>query len=208
MNIILLGPPGSGKGTLAKGLSANLSLPHLSTGDILRDEVSQGTPLGVKAKGFMDKGQLVPDQVVTAMVLERLRRKDCKKGFILDGYPRTLPQAKALQDVHLDVVLNLVLDEKTVIKRLSGRWTCKSCGAIYHSTFSPPKIKGLCDSCKGILYQREDQKDAVIKKRVQVYREQTSPLISYYKKSGKLKAIDASPPIEDVLKDALLSVRT
>lgn len=196
MRIILLGPPGAGKGTQAAMLVKELEVPHISTGDIFRAAIKEGTELGRKAKEYMDQGQLVPDEIVIGIVKERLTQADCKKGFILDGFPRTVPQADALQEalknlgMDLDAVVNLTVGEDELVARLCGRRVCKKCGATYHVQFSPAKIQGTCDLCGGELYQRDDDKEETIRKRLEVYTNQTTPLIQYYEgKKGLLETI-------------------
>lgn len=206
MNIILLGPPGAGKGTQAKKISENCSLPHISTGDMLRENISNNTPLGLRAKSYMSRGELVPDELLITIIKERLSRSDCSGGFLLDGYPRTIPQADALQMIltesgrKLDVVLNIDVDDGELIKRLSGRRMC-ACGASYHVDFNPSEKEGFCDSCKGKLYQREDDRAEAIKNRLVVYKKQTQPLINYYIKKGILQRIDGSKDILAIFKD-------
>ncbi len=194
MRLIFLGPPGSGKGTQAELLADKLDIPHISTGDIFRDNIKKETDLGKKAKEYIDKGQLVPDHVTNYMVKGRLEKLD---GYILDGYPRTIPQAKFLDCIQdIDKVVEFELSDKEVIKRISGRRTCKKCGAMYHIVWNPPKKKGVCDECGSALIQRSDDKPETIKKRLEVYKKQTAPLIDYY--SDKLIKIDASPSIEKI----------
>jgi adenylate kinase len=183
--IILLGPPGAGKGTQAVELSKKLSLPHISTGDILRENIRKETSLGQQAKKYMDGGKLVPDDLVIQMLLDRLSEKDCQKGYILDGFPRTLSQAKVLNE-HLKnraevVTVNLSVDDRLLVERITGRLVCKKCGAPFHKIFSPPKKENVCDRCLGELYHRDDDKEDVVKERLAVYRKQTEPLIHYYK---------------------------
>jgi len=196
MRIILLGPPGAGKGTQAVMLVKEFGVPHISTGDMFRAAIKEGTDMGMKAKSFMDQGQLVPDEIVIGIVKDRLAQADCQKGFILDGFPRTVPQADALQDalkalnMNLQAVVNLAVSEDELVSRLSGRRVCKNCGATYHVIFTPTKKEGLCDACGGELYQRDDDKEITIRKRLEVYNNQTSPLIAYYKDSGLLETID------------------
>jgi adenylate kinase len=205
VRIILLGPPGAGKGTQAIQLAKALSLPHISTGDILRQNVSGNTPLGKQAKDFMDKGALVPDELVSQMLTQRLEQADTKKGFILDGYPRNLNQATALDEIlkaknmNIDFVFYLDTSESVVIQRLSGRLVCKSCGANFHIKNMPPKIKGICDNCGGALYQRSDDKEETIKKRLEVYRKEVSVLIKYYQERKKLYTLSSDGPAQIVL---------
>lgn len=192
--VILTGPPGSGKGTHAVPLSEELSIPHISTGDILREAIRNKTPIGIKAKHYIDEGELVPDELVIEMLFSRVSRPDCKKGYILDGFPRTIAQAKALdQRIHSKIVLNFQLEDATIIERITGRIACKKCGRPYHKAFAPPKIEMICDCCNGPLYQRDDDKEEIIRKRLQVYRAETEPLIQYYKSQpGVLYNIDSS----------------
>ena len=193
MNIILLGPPGVGKGTVATKLSKKLNLPHIATGDMLRENVAKKTDLGLKAKSYMDRGILVPDRVVIDMVKERIKRQDCKKGFILDGFPRTIPQAEELEKTaQIDKVINLQAEDKIIAERLSRRRVCEKCGFIYHLDFIKPNREGFCDKCSGKLCQREDDKPAAIKERLKVYREKTEPLIGYYRNTGILVDVDGS----------------
>jgi adenylate kinase len=214
MRLVLVGPPGAGKGTQAEFIAAHLALPKISTGDIFRANVAGGTPLGIEAKRYMDGGQLVPDEVTINMVRDRLGDPDAGDGFLLDGFPRTLPQATALDKlladlgVALDVVLELVVDNDEVIRRLSGRWTCRGCGKIWHEAFDPPTHEGVCDRCGGELYQRDDDKAETVAERLRVYARDTAPLIDFYAAQGKLVGIDATGPVEDVTeraKDALRS---
>lgn len=206
MRMILLGPPGAGKGTQAKTLAQRLGLPHISTGDLLRQNVSQGTNLGKQAKDFMNRGALVPDELVTQMLNERVTRPDTEKGFILDGYPRNINQAMALDDMlkkrdaAIDIVIYLDSSEPIIIQRLSGRLVCSACGANFHATNMPPKVNMICDNCQGKLYQRSDDKPETIKNRLRVYLEESSPLIQYYNDKHKLHRLSAD---ED--KDAVLN---
>jgi adenylate kinases len=212
MRLVLVGPPGAGKGTQAEFIAAHLSVPKISTGDIFRANLAQGTPLGLEAKRYMESGQLVPDEVTINMVRARLAEPDAAHGFLLDGFPRTLPQATALDKmladmgVALDVVLELIVDNDEVIRRLSGRRTCRSCGKIWHEVFDPPSQPGVCDRCGGELYQRDDDKPETVAERLRVYARDTAPLIDFYGAQGKLVGIDATGPVEDVTeraKDAL-----
>lgn len=211
MKLILLGPPGAGKGTQAKMLTERFGIPQISTGDILRAAVKDGTPMGVKAKSFMDAGGLVPDAVVIGIVQERLQQQDCSKGFILDGFPRTTGQAEALKETlaqlqkDLDRVVSLDVDVEALVVRLTGRRTCKECGRGYHVQFDAPQKDGVCDSCGGVLVQRDDDQEATIRHRLDVYAQQTSPLISYYQNEGLLASVDGMLPMAGV-QEALLKV--
>jgi len=195
MNLILLGPPGAGKGTQAQMVVDHYHLPQISTGDILRAAVKGGTPLGKQAKTFMEKGQLVPDEVVIGIIDERLRTPDCHPGFILDGFPRTIAQAEALQNIlakigrSIDHVINIEVDTEELVRRLTGRRTCKNCGSMFHILFHTPKKEGVCDRCGGTLYQREDDKEETIRTRLEEYERQTAPLIQYYQEKKMLRSI-------------------
>ncbi len=205
MRIILLGPPGAGKGTQAKDLVQKYGIPQISTGDILRKNLADKTPLGLEAKKYMDKGELVPDSVVVGIVKERLKESDCKKGYILDGFPRTVPQAEALDKAlaemktPIDKVLSIEVPDSELVKRLGGRRTCRSCQAGYHVMFKPSKKEGVCDSCGGELYQRDDDKEEAIKNRLKVYMASTAPLIGYYKNKGMLATIDGVGDMKVIL---------
>lgn len=205
MRLILLGPPGAGKGTQATRLVERYAIPQISTGDILRAAVRQGTELGKSAKSYMDSGKLVPDSVVIGIIGERLRETDCAKGYILDGFPRTVAQADALQETvaqmgqKIDHVLSVEVPNDELVVRLSGRRTCKGCGAMYHVEFSPPAAAGRCDKCGGELFQRDDDQEATIRARLAVYDEQTAPLIAYYRKAGLLRAIPGTGGMEEIL---------
>jgi len=205
MRIILFGPPGAGKGTQAKVLSERVNLPHISTGDLLRENVKEQTTLGKQAKDFMDKGLLVPDGLVANMLKERFSRPDLKKGFILDGYPRNISQAKTLDDMlkalkmDIDFVVYLNAGDEVIIQRLSGRLVCSSCGANFHVTNMPPKTAGICDNCKSSLYQRTDDKEETVKKRLDVYKKEVTPLIEYYERQNKLYRLPGDEKPELVL---------
>jgi adenylate kinase len=204
MKMIMLGPPGSGKGTQAKMIAERLQVPQISTGDMLRAAVKEGSPMGLKAKAMMDAGALVADEVVVGIVRERLQKEDCVKGFILDGFPRTVPQADALKvsledlDKNLDVVLSLEVDNDAVVGRVAGRRTCRDCGKMYHLRFDPPEKAGRCDKCGGELFQRDDDCEETIRKRLEVYSQQTAPLIEYYQHEGLLRSIDGMQSIQAV----------
>ena len=203
--IVLLGPPGAGKGTQAKILAAQNGLVHLSTGDILRDEVARDTELGRKAKGYMNRGDLVPDQLIIDMIKGRL---DGDGGFILDGFPRTAPQAEALEKIAtIDVAINIALSRGEVIRRLSSRRVCRECGKIYNLLYNSPKKEGVCDACGGELFQRDDDKRDVIENRYDVYMDATSPLINFYKERGLLKDVDGSRETEKVSEQILMALR-
>jgi len=202
--VVLLGAPGAGKGTQAKMLIEKFKIPQISTGDILRKAVADGTPLGKEAKVIMDSGGLVSDKIVLGLVEERLKQPDCKNGFILDGFPRNTAQAEALDKIltgssmPLTVALNIDVDLNDLLKRLTGRRTCKSCQQMYNIFFSPPKKEGTCDKCGGELFQRDDDKEATIKKRLDVYQQQTAPLIDYYSKKNIMKTIMGTGSINDI----------
>jgi adenylate kinase len=199
LNIVLLGPPGIGKGTYAGILSKKYNIPHISTGQIFRDEIQKGSELGKKVESFISKGDLVPDEITIEVVKVRLKEEDCKNGFLLDGFPRTIPQAEALEKIiKIDKVLNFVASEKTITERLSWRRTCSKCGAVYHLKNIPPKVDGICDKCGGKLYQRSDETPEAIKVRMKEYEKKTKPLIDFYKKKKLLADIDANYPYEQI----------
>ena len=209
MYLVLLGPPGAGKGTQAKRLAERLSLPHISTGDILRQNVKAGTPLGKEAKGIMDKGLLVPDDLVASMLDQRFNNPDIKKGFILDGYPRTLSQAKTLDEIlgrkkfAVDIVVYLNTSDEVIIKRLTGRLVCSKCGANFHKVNMPPKVSGLCDNCNGELYQRSDDNEITVRKRLEVYKNEVASLIKYYEQQKKLHSLNADLDAQEVLEQII-----
>ncbi len=213
MRLVLVGPPGAGKGTQAQFIASHLAIPKVSTGDIFRSNVSGGTELGRQAKAFMDRGDLVPDEVTIAMVASRLQEEDAQAGFLLDGFPRNVPQAETLKKLladwgmRLDLVLELVVDHDEVIRRLSGRRTCRKCGRVWHVAFDPPSRPGTCDECGGELFQRDDDREETIRHRLEVYQRQTQPLISYYADDGVLLGIDATGPVDDVTDRALIALR-
>jgi adenylate kinase len=204
VRLVLLGPPGAGKGTQAKQLEGYLKIPQIASGDLLRQAVRNKTPLGLEAKRFMDQGTLVPDQLVLKMIEERLSAPDAAKGYILDGFPRTLAQAEALREMlernhqSVDKVLALVVPDQEIIKRISGRRTCKNCGAMYHTIFDPPRNVGICNKCNGELYQRDDDAEDTVKMRLEVYDTQTRPLLSYYEARGLLNRIEGVGSLDDV----------
>ncbi|WP_433387790.1 adenylate kinase [Micromonospora sp. KLBMP9576] len=214
MRLVLVGPPGAGKGTQAEFVAAHLSVPKISTGDIFRSNVTQGTPLGVEAKRYMDAGELVPDEVTINMVRDRLAEPDAAEGFLLDGFPRTTPQAAALDKLladlgtALDLVLELVVDDDEVIRRLSGRRTCRGCGKIWHVEFDATSREDVCDRCGAELFQRDDDKPETIATRLREYTDKTAPLVDYYGAQGKLVGIDATGPVEDVTVRAIDALRS
>jgi adenylate kinase len=213
VRLVLVGPPGAGKGTQAQFIATELWIPKISTGDIFRANVSSGTPLGSQAKAFMDAGDLVPDEITIEMVRDRLTEDDAAKGFLLDGFPRTVRQAQVLEDmllkegVRLDIVLELVVDDDEVVRRLSGRRTCRRCNHVWHVDFDPPAVEGVCDRCGGELFQRDDDREETIRHRLEVYAEQTAPLVAYYAESGVLIGIDATGPVDDVTERAVAAIK-
>jgi adenylate kinase len=204
MNIILLGPPGAGKGTQAKMLVEKYQIPQISTGDILRAAVKEGSPLGKEAKACMDKGELVPDSVVIGIVEERIQQSDCAKGYMLDGFPRTVPQAEALDGMlknlssQIDHVVSIEVANEELVGRLTGRRTCRDCGAGFHVMFDPPEKEGVCDKCGGELYQRDDDNVETLTSRLEVYESQTLPLIDYYTAKGKIRPVDGVGDIKEI----------
>ena len=204
MRIVLVGPPGAGKGTQARVLQSTFGIPQISTGDLLREAVRIGSTLGKKAQNFMDNGELVPDQLVTDLVAERIQKSDCSQGFLLDGFPRTIAQADALntelleQQQRLDAVVSIIVPRQELVARLGGRWVCHSCQAMYHESFNPPKQQGVCDACQGHLYQRNDDKSETVNARLEVYDRSTAPLLSYYRERSLLYDIDGTGKPEDV----------
>ena len=204
VDLILLGAPGAGKGTQAELMADWLPLPRVSTGDLFRAALSQGTPLGVRAKHFMDAGELVPDEVTVGMVEERISQVDCARGVVFDGFPRTVAQAAALDELladmgrQVDLVVYIQVSEETLLRRLAGRWTCKDCGRVYHREFSPENVQGVCDSCQGELFQREDDTEETQRRRIAVYNEQTAPLEAHYRAQGNLVDVDGEQGVDDV----------
>jgi adenylate kinase len=213
VRVVLVGPPGAGKGTQAQFLASHLSIPKISTGDIFRDNVSHGTALGRRAQKYMELGDLVPDEVTIAMVTDRLGDEDTQAGFLLDGFPRNVPQAETLKklltswETKLDVVLELVVDDDEVVRRLSGRRGCRRCGRIWHVVFDPPVEPGICDDCGGELFQRDDDREQTIRHRLEVYQQQTSPLVSFYADEGTLLGLDATGPVDEITERALSALR-
>ncbi len=209
MRLILVGPPGAGKGTQAVQLAKHYKIPHISTGDIFRANLKNGTELGKQAQSFMDRGELVPDSVTNEMVKDRLGNSDVGNGFLLDGFPRNTNQAEVLdgilkaKNMPLDAALELKIDHAEIIKRLSGRRTCRGCGASSHIEFEKPKVAGVCDKCQGELYQREDDNEEVVSRRLEIYSEQTEPIISFYKSAGLLKNISALGEVSEITKNAI-----
>lgn len=209
MRLVFLGPPGAGKGTQADIVSERLGLPHISPGDMFRKAVKEGTPLGSKVKAFMDRGELVPDDVTIEVIEERISRPDCARGFILDGFPRNLAQAEALErmferlGLRLDAVINFEVPLDILVDRSVGRRVCRSCGATYHVRYNQPRVEGVCDACGATLVQRDDDKEETVKQRLKVYLEQTEPLVDYYARRGKLLSVDGSRPVGVVTAEIL-----
>lgn len=206
MKIIMLGAPGAGKGTQAKKIAAKYAIPHISTGDIFRANIKNNTELGQKAKTYMDKGELVPDELVVDLIMDRFKEADCANGYVLDGFPRTIPQAEALDKAlsangeSVDYAINVEVPDENIINRMSGRRACVGCGATYHIQFNPTKVEGICDACGEKLILRDDDKPETVKNRLSVYHEQTQPLIDYYKNQGILKSVDGTQPMDEVFK--------
>ena len=206
MKIIMLGAPGAGKGTQAKQIADKYSIPHISTGDIFRANIKNGTELGKKAKQYMDQGALVPDELTCDLVMDRIQQDDCKNGFVLDGFPRTIPQAEALDaalgkiNEKMDYAIDVDVPDENIVNRMSGRRACLNCGATYHLISVPPKVEGICDRCGSEIVLREDDKPETVQKRLKVYHEQTQPLIDYYKNQGILKSVDGTQPMDEVFK--------
>ncbi len=207
MKIIMLGAPGAGKGTQAKMIAEKFSIPHISTGDIFRANIKNGTELGKKAKEYMDKGQLVPDELTVEILLDRVANEDCKNGYVLDGFPRTIPQADVLDKEltklgdKVDFAINVDVPDENIVRRMSGRRACLKCGATYHIEHIPPKKEGICDTCGSELVQRDDDKPETVQNRLSVYHEQTQPLIDYYNKKNILKTVDGTKDMQEVFSD-------
>lgn len=204
MKIIMLGAPGAGKGTQAIQIADKYGIPHVSTGDIFRANIKGGTDLGMEAKSYMDKGRLVPDELTVRILLDRVSKDDCKNGYVLDGFPRTIPQAEALDEAvanlgeKIDYAIDIDVPDENIVKRMSGRRACLKCGATYHTEYVPPKKDGICDQCGSELVQRDDDKPETVKARLSVYHEQTQPLIAYYEKKGILHEVDGTKDMQDV----------
>lgn len=211
MKIIMLGAPGAGKGTQAKRIAEKYGIPHISTGDIFRANIKNGTDLGKKAKEYMDKGALVPDELTFDLVMDRIQQEDCKNGFVLDGFPRTIPQAEALDEAlgkiseKMDYAIDVDVPDENIVNRMGGRRACLSCGATYHIEFNPTKVDGICDACGAKTVLRDDDKPETVQNRLKVYHEQTQPLIDYYKKQDILKSVDGTQPMDAVF-DAIVGI--
>ena len=207
MKIIMLGAPGAGKGTQAKKIAEKYSIPHISTGDIFRANIKNNTELGKKAKTYMDKGELVPDELVVDLIMDRFKEADCANGYVLDGFPRTIIQARKLADIcsmfnfKIDAVINLDIPEDVLVKRLSGRRTCADCGKSYHIVYNPPKKEGVCDACGGELTQRSDESEEAVQVRIDTYNKQTKPLIDYYTMLGELTNVDGNQSMDEVAEE-------
>ena len=214
MNILIMGGPGAGKGTMSAKIVEKFNVNHISTGDIFRSEIGKGTKLGLEAKGYMDKGLLVPDELTVGLVTDRLSQDDCKNGFMLDGFPRNVAQAEQLDaflkdtGMALDRVINIEVDKEKLVSRAVGRRICKSCGATYHIEFNPSKEAGVCDICKGDLYQRADDNEETVSKRIQVYLDETKPLADYYSKSGIIADINGQQSIDKVFNDIVAALES
>ena len=207
MKIIMLGAPGAVKGTQAKKIAEKYQIPHISTGDIFRSNIKEGTELGMKAKAYMDQGGLVPDELTIGMLMDRIQKDDCKNGYVLDGFPRTIPQAESLTNAlnernqKIDYAVNVDVPDENIVNRMSGRRACLSCGATYHIVYKPSKVEGICDVCGDKLVLRDDDKPETVKKRLSVYHDQTQPLIDYYKEAGVLANVDGTQDMEKVFSD-------
>ena len=212
MNLVLMGPPGAGKGTQAAFLAQRFGIPHISTGDMFRQAMQQKTELGLKAKGYMEAGQLVPDEVTIGIIRDRLAEPDCEKGFLLDGFPRTVVQAEALKELleklnrDLDAVINIEVSRPSLLARMAGRLVCRNCGAAYHAQDGPPQTVGVCDKCQGEIYQRSDDAGPTVEKRLSVYEAQTAPLIDYYEKQNLLRTISGEQEVQAVFADIVQSL--
>ena len=209
MKIVMLGAPGAGKGTQALRIAEQYGVPHISSGDIFRKNLKEGTELGLRAKAYMDEGLLVPDELTTDLVISRLREEDCKDGYVLDGFPRTLPQARALSEklksegARIDFALDIEVSDEEIVSRVSGRRICPKCGAGFHTLYNKPRIDGICDICGAELKMRDDDRPETVLKRLEVYHAETEPLIAYYKEEGILRTVDGSQSIEKVFEDSL-----
>jgi len=204
MKLVLLGPPGAGKGTQAAAITGRFRIPQISTGDILRAAVAKGTRLGLRAQEYMDKGRLVPDELVIELIRERIQEDDCKSGFILDGFPRTTHQAEALEGItEMDRVVNIVVDEEELVKRLTSRRSCRNCGAVFNILFRPPGTEGICDRCGGELYLRDDDNEGTVRERLDTYRKSTKPLIGFYGRKGILLSVDGNREIGEISEEIL-----
>jgi adenylate kinase len=204
MKLIFLGPPGAGKGSVAREIIKEKGIPQISTGDLIRASISENSEAGKKAKEFYDQGKLVPDEIIIELLKERISQDDCKNGFILDGFPRTIPQAEALdKEIDIDKVINFKVSDETILSRLSGRRICEKCGSIYHLINIPPKVEGVCDECEGNLFQRKDDNESVIKKRLEEYQEKTAPLIYYYDEKGNLVEVELEGDLLKNVRDTL-----
>lgn len=207
MNLLIMGPPGAGKGSQAAKIVSHFNIPHISTGDMFREAMKAETPLGIKAKSYIDAGELVPDDITNGIVKERLMQPDCKDGFLLDGYPRTINQGVVLDEIlhtlgmKIDAVLNIECSEEIIVTRIAGRRICRSCGATYHKTNYPPKVEGICDQCGGELYQRKDDNPETVKNRLAVYYNQTSPLMEYYRTKGNLITLNGNIEVDELFVD-------
>lgn len=207
MKIVMLGAPGAGKGTQAKRIAAEYGIPHISTGDIFRANIKAGTELGKKAKAFMDQGALVPDEVTIGMLMDRIHEADCEKGYVLDGFPRTIPQAESLtralaaEGNKIDAAVDIDVPDENIVNRMGGRRACLNCGNTYHIVFNPPKKEGICDTCGNALVLRDDDKPETVQKRLSVYHDQTQPLIDYYRAQGALKSVDGTQEMDKVFED-------
>ena len=207
MKIVMLGAPGAGKGTQAKQIAAKYGVPHISTGDIFRANLKEGTELGLKAKVYMDQGLLVPDSLTLELIMDRFAKDDCKNGYVLDGFPRTIPQAEALTNAlkdnndRLDYAIDVDVPDENIVNRMSGRRACAKCGGTFHIKYNPTKVEGICDLCGGELYIRDDDKPEIVTKRLVAYHEQTQPLIDYYRNEGILKTVDGTQNVDKVFED-------